>query len=498
VPYPRLFPVLLLLLICTAPTFATDRYYVGPDNGLWSSPNNWSLTDGGPGGAGPPQSNSSDRGVLLGTIPKTLVYDGTYTESARFGRLDVQGMTFSQSASNLYAHDGSVFAAAGQTASWDQSGGFTEFVATGGFNIGAAPGGTTTATISGTATLFFFNASISNATLDQTGGTFGGDDYLQINSSVYNLSAGRGGSDAVGVGPGGTINQSGGTFETFSSIALSGTNASASTYNLKGGTSTHNTVYVGTSGTGTFNQSGGTLTASSLNLYLGVSATDQGFYNLSGGSLHSTNLRVGYFGTGIFNQTGGGNDSSVTIASGSGSHGTYTLSKGDLLGTLTNNDTFVQTGGLVNTFYIQNNASLAIYPGTQTLTHQFTQAASGRLSLQLDDPDNADYPHMQIAPQPNYFAILNGNLTITLRNDYAPTLGDTFTLITSPTLSGTFSSYTLPPLSSGLTWLPTYTPTTFSLSVAIPEPTLSLLLLLPLLAPRRQLGSRLREVQVLP
>jgi len=48
-----LLPALVPLFISEAS--GAQRYWVGPPNGLWSDPNNWSAAPGGPGGAGVPQ-----------------------------------------------------------------------------------------------------------------------------------------------------------------------------------------------------------------------------------------------------------------------------------------------------------------------------------------------------------------------------------------------------------------------------------------------------------
>src|SRR3954469_22052685 len=69
-------PLFILVVVAvTEASLATDRYYVGPDNGLWSDPSNWSLSLGGAGGAGVPTPN--DRAFLKSTQPKTVRFDST-------------------------------------------------------------------------------------------------------------------------------------------------------------------------------------------------------------------------------------------------------------------------------------------------------------------------------------------------------------------------------------------------------------------------------------
>ena len=70
-----------------------------------------------------------------------------------------------------------------------------------------------------------------------------------------------------------------------------------------------------TLGTGTVNQTGGTLSLAASSstsygqggLYLGYYAGDTGTYNLSGGTLQAVTESIGYGGTGTFSQTGGNN-----------------------------------------------------------------------------------------------------------------------------------------------------------------------------------------------
>ncbi|HEY1686027.1 MAG TPA: hypothetical protein VGG19_14775 [Tepidisphaeraceae bacterium] len=150
------------------------------------------------------------------------------------------------------------------------------------------------------------------------------------------------GSESVGYTGTGNFNQSGGTNTiNAGSILYVGVFASSNgTYTLSGtGTLSGGTEEIGYGGTGTFNQSGGSNTiASGSALYISSDSGSNGTYNLSStGALSVTgNEYVGYAGTGIFNHTGGTN----TISSGnnlylgfsSGSSGTYTLGIG---GTLT-------------------------------------------------------------------------------------------------------------------------------------------------------------------
>lgn len=126
-------------------------------------------------------------------------------------------------------------------------------------------------------------------------------------------------------------------------------------YNLSGGSFTPNYLDVGGQGTGTFNQTGGSVTGLTLNAYLSVNSL--GTYNLSGtgvlaqGPSGSTDIM------GTFNQYGGVNyigDWGMFI-----SGGTYNLSGGQLTmptGSIDNNGTFKYSGGELHIFGNQ-------YPG---------------------------------------------------------------------------------------------------------------------------------------
>src|SRR4029079_1519247 len=104
---------------------------------------------------------------------------------------------------------------------------------------------------------------------------------------------------------------SGGT-STINSLLHLGQNAGAvGCYSLSGTgtltvTSSTGFEYVGYSGAGTFNQSGGTNICP--NIDLGEQSTGNGTYNLSGGLAHAcARENVGVSGSGTFVQSGGTN-----------------------------------------------------------------------------------------------------------------------------------------------------------------------------------------------
>ena len=138
----------------------------------------------------------------------------------------------------------------------------------------------------------------------------------------------------VGSNGSGTFTQSGGT-NTYGSTLLLGDKAGDSgTYALSGtGSIIGDTYqYIGGSGSGTFTQSGGSNQAG-LSLYLGYNAGSSGTYALGGtGTLSAFYEIIGNSGSGTFTQSGGTNTitTQLTLGSNAGSNGTYNLAGGTL------------------------------------------------------------------------------------------------------------------------------------------------------------------------
>ena len=115
--------------------------------------------------------------------------------------------------------------------------------------------------------------------------------------------------------------------------STSGVTVNDAVSGMTGGTLSTGTFYIGNRGTGTFTQSGGIIslpTDYTSGVVLGNNPGDTGTYNLSGtGRLTTTynNETVGNSGTGVFNQSGGTNaPTTLVLAANAGSTGTYTLS----------------------------------------------------------------------------------------------------------------------------------------------------------------------------
>jgi hypothetical protein len=187
---------------------------------------------------------------------------------------------------------------------------------------------------------------IGTATINQTNGVnqIGfGLSLAEFSGSEggYNLVDGTltsAGYETVGQAGPGEFNQTGGTNTYHTNLIVAYDAGVAGTYSLSGGVLTAaGSAIIGNYGSGNINQSGGTyaFTANTSSLYLGYNAGSTGTYTLSGGgSLAGGFEYVGLSGTGIFNQTGGSNtmagNSQLFVGYQAGAIGTYALSGGTL------------------------------------------------------------------------------------------------------------------------------------------------------------------------
>ena len=230
-----------------------------------------------------------------------------------------------------------------------------EYIGYGGSGLFTQTGGTNTAGVSGDSFYLGYNSGATGAySLSGSGTLTTADQYI----------------GNLGVG---TFTQFGGVnCVTTSSgpFALGYASSGSGTYNLSGaGSLTAYNQYVGYSGKGTFNQSGGTnsINAGSYSLYVGYNSAAAGSYNLAGGTLAAATEYIGYQGDGAFSQTLGTNSISSRLYVGydSGGNGSYTLSGGALSAPyeqVSQSASFSHTGGT-------NTASnLALSNGTYSLS----------------------------------------------------------------------------------------------------------------------------------
>jgi autotransporter-associated beta strand protein len=215
-------------------------------------------------------------------------------------------------------------------------------------------------------------------------------------NSVYTLTAGTltANTEYVGDSAVATFNQSGGS-NTSTFIDVGAFAASTGTYNLSAGTLTatgglQGYLFVGDGNNGTFNQSGGSVSATLL--LVGRTASANGLYRLSNGSLTATNEGIGGFDTGIFTQTGGTNTAvnALNVGSGSGP-GNYNMQGGSLVTAAVNvQATLSQSGGTISSSgatQIYSGGSYSISAGSTTTAGLFvggtTASASGAGQLTI-------------------------------------------------------------------------------------------------------------------
>ena len=185
-----------------------------------------------------------------------------------------------------------------------------------------------------TGTGYFGESGGNNTTSGSVGRVNVGNNVGSI--GTYALRGGLLNSFTLSVGNSGvgSFIQSGGLATlTSTTVGLTlGNNTSAlGTYTLSGGSVGTVNEWVGNLGVGYFVQSSGTNTATS-SIVIANSAGSVGNYTLNNGSISSTAMQVANAGTGNFMQLGGLNAVSgwLTIGNTAGSYGTYTMLGGGL------------------------------------------------------------------------------------------------------------------------------------------------------------------------
>jgi hypothetical protein len=180
---------------------------------------------------------------------------------------------------------------------------------------------------------------------------------------TYNLSGNGsltvGGSEIVGYQGTGTFNQTGGvnligsaSDVQFLAVGAGGITYGQGTYVLSGGTlNTSDEEVGGTTGSGTFNQSGGFNTT--YTLYVGGSNSNTGRFTLSGsGNLSVYDEEIGNGSDGTFTQSGGVQvANSITLGTAGNANylfsgGTITVNGDELVASNESASTFTQTGGV--------------------------------------------------------------------------------------------------------------------------------------------------------
>ncbi len=304
-------------------------------------------------------------------------------------------------------------------------------------------------TLNGPGLLTANSELVNGGTFAQSGGTNNANGVWNTIDVGYNLSGTYsltgsglvlGFNELIGNSAAGTFIQSGGTNDLTSgggSLNIGYYSGTVGTYNLSGsGILSACIESIGSSGTGTFNQSGGTNTATNAFL-LGTAGT----YNLTGGAL----IVPGIQGTGVFNLGGGTlvvrsvfSTSQAIVLSGSGGNGNIDAGGysvvlagalsgsgglniiGDGTVTVTASDTYtgpttinggklIVDGSLVSLVTVNgggtlggtgNLASITVNsgghlapgnaPGTLTLAGSLTLLSGAKMDYELDTPLDSD------------------------------------------------------------------------------------------------------------
>jgi hypothetical protein len=175
--------------------------------------------------------------------------------------------------------------------------------------------------------------------------------------------------ERVGVIGSASITQSNGAhlISGTNGLVLGDTASGAGTYTITAGTFTSAAnLFVGNSGRGVFNQSGGTVNLpfndAISSFWVGNNAGSSGTVNLSGGTMNALNdVVLGQAGSGVFNQTGGSATlSALVIAESPGASGTFNLSGAATL--VINSNTYIGYGSATTAVFNQSG-------GTNTFTN---------------------------------------------------------------------------------------------------------------------------------
>jgi hypothetical protein len=200
-----------------------------------------------------------------------------------------------------------------------------------------------------------------DGTFTQNGGTqSAGDLFAGVNAGSAGSFLLSGGSASysgfafVGYGGAGNLQQTSGRFSS-ASLRVAESANSTGTVLISGGSLTTASVVVANdaNANGTFLQQGGSVSVSGAISLGNFITTAKGTYTLLAGSLTSGQVTVGSVGTGTFSQLGGTHSTgTVTIASSAASSGRYTLSGGTLTVAnsinLASGGQFIQNGGALS------------------------------------------------------------------------------------------------------------------------------------------------------
>jgi hypothetical protein len=284
---------LLAVFLAAGSGMAEDKYWVAGD-GVWSVADNWGPT-------GVPVAGD----VVYLSAPATVTYDHSLNPGLGTVNIgsDTGNVLFDHSAGTLTIGGNNSLIVNGG------SGGTQQYAAT--YNLSGT--GVLVKELFevkiGTTGLGYFNQS--GGTFQLSGALYLGDEAT--GRGAYTMTGGEitaGPTGLAGIvlgewGGRGDFLQSGGTV-TIDNLTLARQEGSSGYYTLSGDQAVAlnlATASVGARGIGVFTQNGGTHTVTG-ELIVGEYPTGNGTYNLNSGILTANNLFVGSGGSGVFNQTG--------------------------------------------------------------------------------------------------------------------------------------------------------------------------------------------------
>ena len=129
---------------------------------------------------------------------------------------------------------------------------------------------------------------------------------------------------------------------------------------------------------------------------------------------------------------------------------------------ITSGENFSGTGTIESNLTNAGTVSPGASPGTITVDGDFTQESSGTLSMELGGTTpNTEYDQLIVTGA----ASLAGTLDVSRINDFSPSSGQSFSVLTYNSHIGTFDTLNLPDLDPGLAWEVTYGSTAVTLTV---------------------------------
>jgi T5SS/PEP-CTERM-associated repeat protein len=454
-----------------------------------------------------------------GAVTSKSGFIGTYAQSTSVVTIDGNGSNWTSSVGSLYVGDlgnGTLNLTAGGNLNYDT------------VSIGNQAGSTGVATVSGSGSvwsnphLYVGNAGTGTLNISAGGSVLStdayiGDDVGSNGAVTINGSDSRwtnGGNFVVGNSGAGALNIISGLLQSRSAyigynagsngiVTIDGVNSFWG--NIQNHLFPGDELTVGYDGTGTlriinggrvsFGQELGTSDQQGV-VWIGKRAGSNGTVDVAGtGSMLTSpngvlfNLVVGGEGTGKLSISSGGRvgSESATIgdeAGGTGTvtidgigslwstrflflrKGTLTVTNGGLLTALENvrisapatirgNGRISAAGGVRNAGVVAPGNS----PGALTITGDYTQLAGGTLEIELASPSSYDQLLVSGA------TTLGGTLAVSLLDGYMPSVGESFSILTSNGLNGTFSTLTFPSISNHLAFDVAYNSAGVTLSI---------------------------------